>query len=225
MDDSKRAPGVHPHRAFDNSSPLMRFEVSVSQYVSRPLILLAIPVLAAGCNADDLTSPDLDAALAPISSSAIASGPFSDALPDGPIVTASDARNRALIIFPGATITDVDLNDLERDLTVAEVRLRPAGGGGEVKLHFSLANGKLVEAESEEAPFNYTFAPAGFVSLAEAISAATGANGKAGTVTEWKLQPEEGMRWQYRIWVSAADGDWRVRVNARTGTVNRVQDR
>ncbi|MGZ5477637.1 MAG: PepSY domain-containing protein [Thermoanaerobaculia bacterium] len=141
-------------------------------------------------------------------------------------MTATDARNRALVIFPGATITDVDLNDTERSLTVAEVKLLPAGGGGEVKLHFSLANGRLAEAESGVPPFTYSFAPGGeFISLAQAIAAATGSSGKAGTVTEWKLQLEGTSQWQYRIWVTAADGAWRIRVDARSGVVNRIQDR
>lgn len=196
------------------------------RYSFRPLALLAVAVLGVACGADGVTAPDLDATLAPLTSSAIEGGPFSDVLPDAPIVTATDARNRALTIFPGATIDDVDLNDIERGLTVAEVKLRPAGGGGQVKLHFALANGRLAEAEGQTAPFVYAFAPGGgFVSLAEAIAAATGPSGKAGTVTEWKLQLEEGARWQYRVWVTAADGDWRVRVNARTAVVSRVQER
>lgn len=194
-------------------------------YFFRPLALVAAAVVAVACGSDGVTSPDLDAALAPLTSSAIEAGPFSDVLPDAPIVTSADARNRALTIFPGATIDDVDLNDIERELTVAEVRLRPAGGGGEVKLHFALANGRLAEAEGEAPPFVYAFAPGGFASLADAIAAATGPSGKAGTVTEWKLQLEEGARWQYRVWVTAADGDWRVRVNALTASVSRVQER
>lgn len=196
------------------------------KYSPRPLALLAFAMLAVACSADQITSPDLDAALGPLTSSAIATGPFSDVLPAAPIVTAADARNRALTIFPGATIVDVDLNDIERELAVAEVRLRPAGGGGEVKLHFALDNGKLAEAEGEIAPFTYTFAPGGeFVSLAAAIASGTGDSGKPGTVTEWKLQQEDGARWQYRVWVTATDGDWRVRVNARTASVTRVQER
>jgi uncharacterized membrane protein YkoI len=44
-------------------------------------------------------------------------------------------------------------------------------------------------------------------------------------VTEWKLQLEGTSRWQYRIWVTAADGEWRIRVDARSGAVNRIQER
>lgn len=194
-------------------------------YLSRPLALLAAALVGVACGSDGVTSPNLDAALAPLTSSAIEVGPFSDVLPDAPIVTSADARNRALTIFPGATIDDVDLDDVERELTVAEVRLRPAGGGGEVKLHFALDNGRLAEAEGEYPPFAYAFTPGGFASLADAIAAATGASGKAGTITQWKLQLEDGARWQYRVWVTAADGDWRVRVNALTASVSRVQER
>ena len=194
-------------------------------YSFRPLVLVAAAVVGVACGSDSVTSPDLDAALAPLTSSAIEAGPFSDVLPDAPITTSADARNRALAIFPGASIEDVDLADVERELTVAEVRLRPAGGGGEVKLHFALDNGRLAEAEGESAPFAYAFAPGGFASLADAIAAATGASGKAGTVTQWKLQLEDGARWQYRVRVTAADGDWRVRVNALTASVSRVQER
>jgi len=197
----------------------------MSTYFFRPLVLVAAAVAGVACGSDSITSADLDAALAPLTSSAIEAGPFSDVLPDAPITTAVDARNRALTIFPGATIEDVDLDDVERELTVAEVRLLPAGGGGEVKLHFSLDNGRLAEAEGESAPFGYSFAPGGFASLADAIAAATGISGKAGTVTQWKLQFEDGARWQYRVWVTAADGDWRVRVNAVTASVSRVQER
>ena len=198
----------------------------MSEYSTRPLTLLAAALIGVSCSSDGVIAPDLDAALAPLTSSAIATGPFRDVLPDAPIVTAADARNRALTIFPAATILDVDLNDIERGLTVAEVRLRPAGGGGPVKLHFGLANGRLAEAEGEAAPFTYAFAPGGgFASLADAIAAATGGSGKPGTVTEWSLQLEDGPRWQYRVWVTAADGDWRVRINARTAAVTRVQER
>ncbi len=195
------------------------------RYHIRPLALLAVAVVAVACTSDSPTAPDLNEGLAPLTAAAVATGPFSDVLPDAPIVTAGDARSRALILFPGATITDVDLNDIERGLTVAEVKLRPAGGGGEVKLHFALANGRLAEAAGEVAPFSYTFAPGGpFVSLAQAIAAATGPSGKPGVVTEWKLQQEENARWQYRIWVTV-NGDWRVRVDARSAAVNRIQDR
>lgn len=198
----------------------------MSQYSTRPLALLVAALLGLSCSADRVTAPDPDAPLPPLTSSAIATGPFSDVLPDAPIVTTADARNRALTIFPAATIVEVDLNDIERGLTVAEVKLRPAGGGGQVKLHFALANGRLAEADGEAAPFTYTFAPGGgFASLADAIAAATGNSGKAGTVTAWSLQLEDGARWQYRVWVTAADGDWRVRVNARTAGVTRVQER
>lgn len=196
----------------------------MSQYRFRPLALFAL-VLGVACSSDGVTGPNLDAALGPLTLSAIATGPFSGVLPDAPIVTTTDARNRALVIFPGATITDVDLADTERELTVAEVKLLPAGGGGEVKLHFALANGRLAEAEGEAAPFSYAFAPGGFASLAQAIASATGASGKAGTVTNWKLQTEGEARWQYRVEVTAADGDWRIRLNALTASVNRVQDR
>ncbi len=192
----------------------------------RKIALLTSALVVGACSSDSITGTDLDATLGPLTASAVVSGPFSNTLPDAPIVTAADARDRALVIFPGATITDVDLNDIERSLTVAEVKLRPAGGGGEVKLHFALANGRLAEAESEDPPFTYSFAPGGeFVSLAQAIAAATGSSGKAGTVTEWKLQLEGTSRWQYRIWVTAPDGEWRIRVDARSGAVNRIQDR
>ena len=213
----RQAPGAITVNAYSRTVPT---------YSYRPLTFLAIALFGVACSADGVTAPDLDAALAPLTSSAIASGPFSDVLPDAPIVTSTDARNRALAIFPGATIVDVDLNDIERELAVAEVRLRPAGGGGAVKLHFSLANGRLAEAEGETPPFTYAFAPEGeFVSLAEAFAAATGSSGRPGTVTEWKLQLEDGSRWQYRVWVTATDRDWRVRVNAHTGSVSRVQER
>lgn len=196
------------------------------EYSARKIAVLTAALLSAACSSESITGTDLDATLGPLSASAVVSGPFSTVLPDGPIVTATDARNRALVIFPGATITDVDLNDTERGLTVAEVKLRPAGGGGEVKLHFALANGRLAEAESEDSPFTYSFAPGGeFVSLAQAIAAATGGSGKAGSVTEWQLQLEGTSRWQYRIWVTASDGEWRIRVDARSGVVNRIQDR
>lgn len=194
------------------------------KHQSRSLAVLAVAVLSGACS-DGTTGPDLNAELGPLTASAVASGPFTAALPEGQIVTQTDARNRALTIFPGATITSVDLNDLERALTVAEVKLLPAGGGGEVKLHFALATGKLAEAEGMP-PFSYTFAPGGeFVSLAQALASATGSSGKAGTVTEWKLQLEGTSRWQYRFEITAPDGDWRVRTDARTGGVNRIQDR
>lgn len=197
----------------------------MSRLFSRSLPLLTAALIGAACS-NDTTAPDLNVALGPLTVAAIASGPFTGVLPAGQIVTTADARNRALIVFPGATITSVDLNDLERELTVAEVKLLPAGGGGEVKLHFALATGKLAEVEGEMPPFTYAFAPGGeFASLAQALAAATSSSGKAGTVTEWKLQLEESVRWQYRFEITTPARDWRVRVDARTGAVNRIQDR
>jgi hypothetical protein len=105
-------------------------EVLVLEYHLRKLALLTSALAVVACSSDSIAGTDFDATLGPLTASAIVSGPFSDALPDAPIVTATDARERALVIFPGATITDVDLNDIERGLTVAEVKLRPAGGGG-----------------------------------------------------------------------------------------------
>jgi uncharacterized membrane protein YkoI len=192
----------------------------------RTFTAVAAFLAAVACGSDGTTAPNLDEPLPPLASTSLEAGPFSAVLPAGAIATSNDARSRALVLFPGATITDIDLNDVERGLAVAEVKLLPGGGGGEVKLHFSRQNGLLAEAEGEDPPFTYPFEPGGgYASLAQAIGAATGSAGKAGTVTTWKLQLEENTIWQYRVWVAAADGEWRIRVYARTAAVNRVQRR
>lgn len=180
---------------------------------------------AAACDSKSPTEPDLDAPLDALSTSDLEGGPFASVLPEGQIVTGNDARELALVIFPGAAITATSLAGIERGLPVAEVRVTPAGGGGEVTLRFEMSSGLLAMMEADAAPFTYAVEPAdGYASLALALEAATGSAGKAGTITGWRLQYEDNARWQYRVDVAADDGDWTVRVHGRTAKVNRVQE-
>lgn len=161
-----------------------------------------------------------DPAPVALTSVSLAGGPFSAGRTPGPL-TASGARALATTLFPGATILEVE-SELERGVSVWAVKFRTTEGGI-VELSFAQDSSYFVEAQGKLGPFTYAFAPgAPFITLGAALAAATGSAGKAGTVTQWKLELEDSTAWQYRVFVSAPDGLFRVRVDAKTGAVLRA---
>ncbi|MEL7371364.1 MAG: PepSY domain-containing protein [Myxococcota bacterium] len=92
-----------------------------------------------------------------------------------------------------------------------EIDVRTAPGAS-VEIELSATSGRLIEADGSEGPFDYTFTPDGYITLAQALATASVA---AGDIESWSLDRKDG-RMIYEL--DLLDGD-DVEVDAIEGIV------
>ena len=147
-------------------------------------------------------------------------------LSDGPFgssvgaVTASSAEDRATGVVEGQVVSS--RRRVRRGYDVFEVYvLTPAGTV--VSVYVVADTGEILEVEQESEGNVPDLRPRdGFISLAEAIEIAQ--RTQAGTVIRWELEPDDDSRWQYEVYLRAADGQlYEVEIDARSGAVLEVE--
>lgn len=131
-------------------------------------------------------------------------------------------RQRALAMVSGATLHEVG-TDRDNDVHVWELEFRTAQGR-KLEIKLLVADGTLFEVEGDDAPGSANVAPGnGLIDLTTALGLATAA--RAGTVDEWELSRNRDNRFEWRIYIEAANGDdYVVRVNATTRAVTVERD-
>lgn len=119
------------------------------------------------------------------------------------------------------TITSV--NHVSRDSrTIFEVRVTTIGGGV-IKFEYLSASGELLEIKGLSGPFDYELNP-GSQFIPYSAARKTALNAKPGTINEWSLEFDQSNQvWEYRFRIQTADKEWKVRINAVTGGVLRIQ--
>ena len=85
--------------------------------------------------------------------------------------------------------------------------------GADVDLELLATSGRLYEAEGSDGPFDYAFTPDGYLTLAQALAAASIG---PSDIVEWSLDRDEGrMTYDFEL----VDGD-DIEVDALDGTVS-----
>ncbi|QQS36458.1 MAG: PepSY domain-containing protein [Ignavibacteriales bacterium] len=95
-------------------------------------------------------------------------------------------------------------------------------GGGVVKFEYLSADGSLHQIKGLSGPFDYEVTPGGqFVTYSSARK--TALTVKPGNISEWDFEFDvSDARWEYRFRIQS-DREYKVRVNAITGELIRVQ--
>lgn len=145
-----------------------------------------------------------------------------DDVPDlGPLPDA--VRAAALAVVPGSTFIEAEV-ERENGVIVWEVKV--LASGAEIRVYIVPETLAIWELQSKEPPYAGDLDPGlGLVTLQAARATAVTASGQpASQLERWQLQRDESnARWQWRFRFGGAD-DVRVRVDAATGDVARLDD-
>jgi uncharacterized membrane protein YkoI len=143
-------------------------------------------------------------------------------IPDlGPLPDA--VRAKALGLVAGSTFVEAE-PERENGVIVWEVKILAVGA--EIKVHIVPETLALWELQSKEPPYGGDLDPGlGLITLQAARGTAVTASGRpVGELVRWQLQRDESDgNWQWRFRFEGAV-DARVRIDAVTGAVTRVDD-
>lgn len=135
-------------------------------------------------------------------------------------ISIADLAAQLEAIFSSSTVIEID-EGIYRGLEVWFVEII-FDNGAFLEIVIDKEFGKILEAEGQFGPFDFSFVPGGqFISMEEAIDAALTA--VPGEVVRVELELEEDNKWEYEIHIENADGKWEVEVDAFTGEVIQIK--
>ncbi|HJK97215.1 MAG TPA: PepSY domain-containing protein [Polyangiaceae bacterium LLY-WYZ-14_1] len=129
-------------------------------------------------------------------------------------MTADEAREAALRLFPSSTVVEVDADEAVA-IESWEVELRTENGG-EAEAEFFVASCGLYEAESDDT--QVAFEPGDLVTVGLADALGTASDDRLDQIVEWELERDEDHDGGWVYDVELADGRY-VAVSASTGAV------
>lgn len=95
--------------------------------------------------------------------------------------------------------------------------------GAMIKFEYYETTGQMREIHGLTGPFDYDLDPGNELLLYQDVRAIA-LSAKSGNITSWKLEKDESnIRWEYRFFITATDGNWELRVHAQTGQILRIK--